>query len=161
MDASGKLKRKATDNLSKEKSMKKNKTQTPNIQDESSSSSTTSSNLNLSKSSKTAAVIAAAAAATAASKGPSSSGTTTTAAATTTSSAPSTSSASTSLLNEEEVKRYLSRRPMTTKELLHKFRSKTQNTMTNQQLIQNLKIILDKLNAKMIEQNGVKYLSLS
>jgi transcription initiation factor TFIIF subunit alpha len=140
--------------LSKEKGLKKNKTQTPNIQDESSSSSTTSSNL--SKSSKTAAVIAAAAAAaTAASKGPSSSG------PATTSPAPSAPNASTSLLNEEEVKRYLSRRPMTTKELLHKFRNKTQNTMTNQQLIQNLKIILDKLNAKMIEQNGVKYLSLS
>jgi transcription initiation factor TFIIF subunit alpha len=160
VDASGKLKRKATDNLSKEKGMKKNKTQMPNIQDESSSSSSTSINNNLSKSSKTAAVIAAAAAATA-SKGPSSSSISPTTTTTTTSPISSASNSSTSSLNEEEVKRYLSRRPMTTKELLHKFRGKTQNTMTNQQLIQNLKIILDKLNAKMIEQNGVKYLSLS
>jgi len=64
------------------------------------------------------------------------------------------------LISEDEVRRYLSRTPMTTKELLHKFRSKTQNTMTNEQLLQSLKTILNKLNAKMIEQNGVKYLSL-
>ena len=52
---------------------------------------------------------------------------------------------------------------MTSKELLHKFRSKTQssqNKMTNEQLVEGLRVILDKLKAKMIEQNGVKYLTL-
>lgn len=49
---------------------------------------------------------------------------------------------------------------MTSKELLQKFKSKTQNTMTNQQLLDSLRAILDKLKAKMIEKNGVKYLSL-
>ena len=52
------------------------------------------------------------------------------------------------------------RKPMTTKELLHKFRAKTQNSMSNEQLLDKLKTILDKLNAKMIEKNGVKYLSI-
>ena len=48
---------------------------------------------------------------------------------------------------------------MTIKELLHKLKGKTQ--LDNDQLVKSLKIILDKLKAKMIEQNGVKYLSLS
>lgn len=63
-------------------------------------------------------------------------------------------------VTEEEVRRYLSRKPMTTKELFHKFRSKTQNTMSKEELFQALKIILDKLKCKMIEQNGCNYLSL-
>ncbi len=33
--------------------------------------------------------------------------------------------------------------------------------MTNDQLVNSLRVILDKLKAKMIDQNGVKYLSLS
>jgi hypothetical protein len=49
---------------------------------------------------------------------------------------------------------------MTTKELLHKFRSKTQNAISNQELCQRLKTILDKINAKMIEKDGINYLSL-
>ena len=39
---------------------------------------------------------------------------------------------------------------MTTKELLHKLKNKTQ--MTNDQLVNSLRVILDKLKAKMIDQ---------
>jgi len=49
---------------------------------------------------------------------------------------------------------------MTTKELLHKFRSKTQNAMSNEELLVKLKTILDKLSAKIVEKNGVKYLTI-
>ena len=59
-----------------------------------------------------------------------------------------------------KVKRYLSRKPMSSKELLQKFKSKAQSTMTNEQIVQSLRTILDRLKPKMNEKNGVKYLSL-
>lgn len=147
-----KFKRKASD-----ESLKKPESKKPVISnDESSSSSSTVTNLT-SKSNKTAAIIAAANA-NQASNGKSAQLT------------PSGSKSGkegdkqdSSVLTEDEVRRYLSRKPMTSKELLHKFRGKSQssqNKMTNQQLVESLRIILDKLKAKMIEQNGVKYLTL-
>jgi len=126
-------------------------------QDESSSSSATTSST-ASKSTKTAAIIAAAAANKQAASKPqvaANGGNKTV--------GKSADKSDSSVLTEEEVRRYLERRPMTSKELLHKFRSKTQssqNKMTNQQLVEALRIILDKLKAKMIEQNGAKYLTL-
>ena len=138
----GKMKRKATDNLQKS-SKKLQKTASGGLQthDESSSSSSTST-AQTSKAQRTAAIIAAV---QAKSSQP----------------APSPAPKETSALTEEEVRRYLSRKPMTTKELLHKFRGKTQDKMSKEELCQNLKTILDKLNAKICEKNGVKYLSLS
>lgn len=140
--AESKLKRKATDPLQKT-AKKFQKTASGGLQthDESSSSSSTST-AQTSKASKTAAIIAAVQA---------KSGQT---------AAPTPPPESTAL-TEEEVRRYLSRKPMTTKELLHKFRGKTQNKMSKEQLCQSLKTILDRLNAKIFEKNGVKYLSLS
>jgi hypothetical protein len=67
------------------------------------------------------------------------------------------SSSSALVVSEEEVRKYLARKPMTTKELLHKFRTKT---MSKEELCQRLKTILDKINAKMIEKDGINYLSL-
>ncbi len=125
--------------------------------DESSSSSTTA-NSTASKSTKTAAIIAAATANKQATVRPSmniSGGAKPV--------GKTIEKSDSSVLTEEEVRRYLERRPMTSKELLHKFRSKTQssqNKMSNQQLVEALRVILDKLKAKMIEQNGVKYLTL-
>ena len=146
-ESSNKLKRKASDELLQSKNKKPTKND-KNGQatgssavvnhDESSSSSTTSG---ATKSSKTAAIIAAATAAK-----PS-----------TTQPVPAKSN---SIITEEEVRRYLSRKSMTSKELLQKFKGKTQNTMSNPQLVESLRVILDKLKCKMIDQNGVKYLSL-
>lgn len=139
------LKRKASDELLK----KPDKKQVIS-HDESSSSSVTAGPT--SKSTKTAAIIAAATANKQASNGA--------AAASVTKSADKSDS---SVLNEEEVRRYLARKPMTSKELLHKFRGKnqtSQNKLSNQELVEKLRVILDKLKAKMIEQNGVKYLTL-
>ncbi|RNA22931.1 general transcription factor IIF subunit 1 [Brachionus plicatilis] len=137
-----KLKRKATDPLQKT-TKKFQKTASGGLQahDESSSSSTTST-AQTTKASKTAAIIAAVQAKSGNVAVPAP--------------APETSA-----LTEEEVRRYLSRKPMTTKELLHKFRGKTQDKMSKEQLCQSLKTILDRLNAKIFEKNGVKYLSLS
>ncbi|CAF0713631.1 unnamed protein product [Brachionus calyciflorus] len=142
----GKLKRKATDPLQKT-AKKLQKTASGNLQthDESSSSSTTST-AQTSKASKTAAILAAVQA---------KSGSSSQAAA------PSPVQKTEGLvLNDETVKRYLARKPMTTKELLHKFRGKTQDKMTNEELCQKLKTILDKLGVIIFEKNGVKYLSL-
>lgn len=146
--ADSKLKRKATDPLQKT-TKKFQKTASGGLQthDESSSSSSTST-AQTSKASKTAAIIAAVQA---------KSGQTTSSG----SAAAPVSAAEGSVLTDEEVRRYLSRKPMTTKELLHKFRGKTQDKKSKEQLCQNLKIILDRLNAKIFEKNGVKYLSLS
>ena len=173
--SSNKLKRKATDSISKtSKPSKLNKSHAaspsmPLTHDDSSSSSTTSNSNSTpnvkstptpaSKSTKTAAIIAAA------NKNKSSPAANTAAAATSSTSPPSPSALTTpsgaaSMLTEEEVRRYLSRKPMTTKELLHKFRSKTQNSMTNEELLVKLKTILDKLSAKIVEKNGVKYLTI-
>ena len=48
---------------------------------------------------------------------------------------------------------------MTTKDF-HKFRSKTQTSLSKEELFQALNDILDKLKCKMIEQNGNNYLVL-
>lgn len=152
-----KLKRKASDELIKKPDTKK---QVIN-QDESSSSSSTT-NLT-SKSTKTAAIIAAAAAATSSKQAVSGGHSRPTATSTITKSSTSADRSDSSVLTEEEVRRYLSRKPMTSKELLHKFRAKsqsTQNKLTNEELVEKLRVILDRLKAKMIEQNGVKYLTL-
>lgn len=128
-------------------------------QDDSSSSSSSAA---ISKASKTAAIIAAAKANQQKSvegeqqpkspgEQPSSSGA---------ASSSTAASSSSSLISEDEVRRYLKRTPMTTKELLHKFKNKTQNTMTKEQLLECLMTILNKLQAKMTDQNGVKYLYL-
>lgn len=152
--AENKLKRKASDELVKKQP--DTKKQIIN-QDESSSSSSTA-NIT-SKSTKTAAIIAAAAAANSKQAGNNK----TQSSSTATKSSTMADKSDSSSLTEDEVRRYLSRKPMTSKELLHKFRGKTQsaqNKMSNQQLVESLRIILDKLKAKMIEQNGVKYLTL-
>lgn len=125
---------------------------------------------NISKSSKTAAAIAAAAAAKQSNKNPANNTTTTTTNATTSmSSKTATSSASfasggnvkdTNPISESEVRRYLERKPMTTKELYQKFRSKTQNTLTKDELLNSLKCALDKLQTKMFEKNGSNYIML-
>ena len=159
----------------------------PSVVDESSSSSSTSTAVATSKSTKTAAVIAAAQAATAAAAAASNSASSSYASSsnvamnsmngkrtsdvkphTASSSSSSSSSSATSApasagvagVSEEEVRRYLSRKPMTTKELFHKFRSKTQTSLSKEELFQALKDILDKLKCKMIEQNGNNYLVL-
>ena len=58
------------------------------------------------------------------------------------------------------MERYLIHKPMSSKELLQKFKSKKQSTMSNDQIVQSLRVILDKLKPKINEKNGVKYLSL-
>ncbi len=153
------MKRKATDNLAKSKhSKKQNKAPSGGStlgQDESSSSSSTS-NLNQSKSAKTAAILAAVQQQSTTGNSNNNTGSTNNPA----SKPSSATSANTSGITEEEVRRYLARKPMTTTELFHKFRSKTQNTMSKEEIFQALKVILDKIKFKIIEQNGVKYLSL-
>ena len=49
---------------------------------------------------------------------------------------------------------------MSSKELIQKFKSKNQSTMSNDQIIQSLRTILDKLKPKVSDENGVIYLSL-
>ena len=49
---------------------------------------------------------------------------------------------------------------MSSKELLQIFKSKKQSTMSNDQIVQSLRVILDKLKPKINDKNGVKYLSL-
>ena len=58
------------------------------------------------------------------------------------------------------MERYLKHKPMSSKELLQKFKSKKQSVMSNVQIVQSLRVILDKLKPKINEKNGVKYLSL-
>jgi transcription initiation factor TFIIF subunit alpha len=162
-----KLKRKAASDLSvtnkKSKKQSKGLQATTSMVTNSASTNnqddkTSQSSMYLSKSNKTAAVIAAAEAAKAKAAAKVSS---TDEAASSSKPESSTTSNTTLILNENEVKRYLLRKPMTCKELVQKFRSKTQNTMTNQQLMERLHTILEKLNAKTIDMNGFKYLSLS
>jgi hypothetical protein len=62
---------------------------------------------------------------------------------------------------EEKVRKYLSRKSMSTKELLHKLLpDKSQDKAKNQEVLNGLKVVLEKLNPKITEKNGVKFLSL-
>jgi len=71
----------------------------------------------------------------------------------------SSSSAGNEAITEESVRRYLKRRPMTTTDLLKKFRSKKTGIM-NAQLVQLLANILKKINPHKQKVKGVTYLSL-
>jgi len=62
-------------------------------------------------------------------------------------------------ISEEAVRRYLKRRPMTTTDLLKKFRSK-KTGIQNAQLVQLLANILKKINPHKHKVKGVTYLSL-
>lgn len=62
-------------------------------------------------------------------------------------------------ISEEDVRRYLNRRPMTTIDLLKKFRSK-RTGLENAQLVQLLANILKKINPHKQKVKGVTYLSL-
>merc|ERR1712012_1352177 len=62
-------------------------------------------------------------------------------------------------ISEEAVRRYLKRRPMTTTDLLKKFRSK-KTGIQNAQLVQLLANILKKINPHKHKVEGVTYLSL-
>merc|ERR1719383_456178 len=62
-------------------------------------------------------------------------------------------------ISEEAVRRYLKRRPMTTTDLLKKFRSK-RTGIQNAQLVQLLAHILKKINPHKQKTKGVTYLSL-
>merc|ERR1719430_984651 len=62
-------------------------------------------------------------------------------------------------ISEEAVRRYLKRRPMTTTDLLKKFRSK-KTGIQNAQLVQLLANILKKINPHKQKVKGVTYLSL-
>merc|ERR1712106_1143236 len=62
-------------------------------------------------------------------------------------------------ISEEAVRRYLKRRPMTTTDLLKKFRSKKTGIL-NAQLVQLLANILKKINPHKQKVKGVTYLSL-
>merc|ERR1719483_1904838 len=65
----------------------------------------------------------------------------------------------TEAITEEAVRRYLKRRPMTTTDLLKKFRSKKTGIL-NAQLVQLLANILKKINPHKQKVKGVTYLSL-
>merc|ERR1712179_570973 len=67
--------------------------------------------------------------------------------------------AGTEAITDEAVRRYLKRRPMTTTDLLKKFRSKKTGIM-NAQLVQLLANILKKINPHKQKVKGVTYLSL-
>merc|ERR1719278_563872 len=61
-------------------------------------------------------------------------------------------------ISEEDVRRYLKRRPMTTTDLLKKFKSKTKKN--NNELVQHLANILKKVNPHKQKSKGTVYLSL-
>lgn len=64
-------------------------------------------------------------------------------------------------ISEEDVRRYLKRRPMTTTDLLKKFRSKTKNEkINNAHLVQLLANILKKINPHKQKVKGTVYLSM-
>jgi hypothetical protein len=71
-------------------------------------------------------------------------------------------SAASFLPHEDEVRKYLQRKPMTTKEILIKL--KKRSTVSKEKLFENLSAVLKKLTdsklLKFEEVNGVKYLSL-
>merc|ERR550525_1089855 len=62
-------------------------------------------------------------------------------------------------ITEEAVRRYLKRRPMTTTDLLKKFKAK-KSGIQNAQLVQLLANILKKINPHKHKVKGVTYLSL-
>ena len=63
-------------------------------------------------------------------------------------------------ITEEDVRRYLKRRPMTTTDLLKKFKSKKQGQKNNNELVQHLANILKKINPHKQKSKGTVYLSL-
>jgi len=63
-------------------------------------------------------------------------------------------------ITEEDVRRYLKRRPMTTTDLLKKFKSKKQGLKNNNELVQHLANILKKINPHKQKSKGTVYLSL-
>lgn len=73
-------------------------------------------------------------------------------------SAASSSSANEGV-NEESVRRYLSRKPMTTTELLQKFKSK-RTGLTSEQLVPHIAQILKKINPVKQTIKGKMYLSI-
>lgn len=161
---SSKLKRKATEDLAQSKLLKKqnkNSASAPNMavgvnQDESSSSSTMSANNNgkssatpMNKSLKTAAALAAA-----------SKSHLTQSASVANTSAAAASASSNNPISESEVRKYLERRPMTTRELYQKFRSKTQETLSKDDLLKYLTAVLNKLDTNIVVKNNEKYLEL-
>merc|ERR1712083_195912 len=76
------------------------------------------------------------------------------------SSGASSSSAVFGDISEEDVRRYLKRRPMTTTDLLKKFKSKKQGLKNNNELVQHLANILKKINPHKQKSKGTVYLSL-
>ena len=72
----------------------------------------------------------------------------------------SSSSAAFGDITEEDVRRYLKRRPMTTTDLLKKFKSKKQGLKNNNELVQHLANILKKINPHKQKSKGTVYLSL-
>lgn len=62
-------------------------------------------------------------------------------------------------ITEESIRRYLMRKPMTTKELLHKFKSKRVN-MTNEAMMSAIATLLKKISPKKEMVKNVMYLSL-
>ena len=63
-------------------------------------------------------------------------------------------------ITEEDVRRYLKRRPMTTIDLLKKFKSKKQGLKNNNELVQHLANIIKKINPHKQNSKGTVYLSL-
>lgn len=62
-------------------------------------------------------------------------------------------------VNEESVRRYLSRKPMTTTELLQKFKSK-RTGLSSEQLVHHIAQILKKINPVKQTIKGKMYLSI-
>ena len=63
-------------------------------------------------------------------------------------------------ISEEAIRRYLMRKPMTAKELVLKFASKTKQKMTREQLTQRIGQLLKKIGPDRKQVNNVLYLSL-
>ncbi|XP_050402078.1 general transcription factor IIF subunit 1 [Patella vulgata] len=76
-----------------------------------------------------------------------------------TSSSSNTASSSSEGITEEAIRRYLMRKPMTTKDLLTKFRSKKLN-MNSEQMTHTVAQLLKKINPEKRTVNKVLYLSL-
>merc|ERR1719270_3208255 len=76
------------------------------------------------------------------------------------SSGSSASTAAFGDISEEDVRRYLKRRPMTTTDLLKKFKSKQKGGKNSNELVQHLANILKKINPHKQKSQGTVYLSL-
>ncbi|XP_025111073.1 general transcription factor IIF subunit 1-like isoform X2 [Pomacea canaliculata] len=72
---------------------------------------------------------------------------------------PSVGSSSSDGITEEAIRRYLQRKPMTTKDLLQKFRSKKLN-MTSEQMTHTIVQLLKRINPEKTHVNKKLYLSL-